>query len=109
MERRTREEFEKLHSFLDAEEEARMEALRGEEEQKRRALMEKIEEINRNITSVSESIRGLEEEIALEGISVLHVSLKYIKGYLHKNTFLFLKQKMPLFFSRNARGHWKGD
>lgn len=75
MARRTREEFEKLHSFLNAEEEARMEALRGEEEQKSRALMQKIEEITRNMASVSESIRDLEEGIALEGISVLHVSL----------------------------------
>lgn len=74
MERRTRVEFEKLHTFLQAEEEARMGALRREEEQKRRAMMQKIEEITRDITSVSESIRVLEEEIALEGVSVLHVS-----------------------------------
>ncbi|XP_070784752.1 E3 ubiquitin-protein ligase TRIM35 [Enoplosus armatus] len=72
VERRTREEFEKLHTFLQAEEEARMEALKAEEEQKSRAMMQKIEEITRDITSVSESIRDLEEEIALEGISVLH-------------------------------------
>ncbi|XP_059181906.1 zinc-binding protein A33-like [Centropristis striata] len=72
VERRTREEFEKLHSFLNAEEEARMEALRREEEQKSRAVRQKIEEMTRNIESVSESIRGLEEEIALEGISILH-------------------------------------
>ncbi len=75
MERRTREEFEKLRTFLQAEEEARLGALKREEEQKRRAMMRKIEEITRDITSVSESIRVLEEEIALEGISVLHVSL----------------------------------
>lgn len=74
VERRTREEFEKLHSFLQAEEEARMTALKREEEQKRRAMMQKIEEINRDITSVSESIRVLEEEMSLDGISVLHKS-----------------------------------
>lgn len=75
MERRTREEFEKLHSFLDTEEEARMEELKREEEQKSRALRQKIEEMAGDIASVSESIRVLEEEIALQGISVLHVSL----------------------------------
>lgn len=75
MERRTREEFEKLHTFLQAEEEARMEELKREEEQRSRAVMQKIEEITRDITSVSESIRVLEEEIALQDISVLHVSL----------------------------------
>lgn len=73
VERRTREEFDKLHSFLQAEEEAQMAALAAEEEQRRRAMMQKIEEITREITSVSESIRVLEEEIVLDGISVLHV------------------------------------
>lgn len=75
MERRTREEFEKLHSFLQAEEEARMEALRSDKEQKSREMKQKIEEMERNIASVSASIRALEEEMALEDISVLHVSL----------------------------------
>nr|XP_046235749.1 E3 ubiquitin-protein ligase TRIM35 [Scatophagus argus] len=72
VERRTREEFEKLRSFLQAEEETRMEALKKEEVQKSRAMMQKIEEITRDITSVSESIRVLEEEMASEGISLLH-------------------------------------
>lgn len=52
-----------------------MEELKREEEQRSRAVMQKIEEITRDITSVSESIRVLEEEIALQDISVLHVSL----------------------------------
>lgn len=72
VERRTREEFEKLHSFLRAEEEARMEELRREEEQKSERMKQKIEEMEQNITFVSESIKILEEEMALEGISVLH-------------------------------------
>ncbi|XP_041636183.1 E3 ubiquitin-protein ligase TRIM35 [Cheilinus undulatus] len=71
VQRRTHEEFEKLHTFLRAEEEARMEALRSEEEQKSRVMMQKIEEITGEITSLSESIRLLEEDLALEGISVL--------------------------------------
>ncbi|XP_060885817.1 E3 ubiquitin-protein ligase TRIM35-like [Labrus mixtus] len=71
VQRLTHEEFEKLHMFLRAEEEARMEALRGEEEQKSRVMMQKIEEITGQITSVTESIRLLEEDLALEGISVL--------------------------------------
>lgn len=75
VERRTREEFEKLHSFLQAEEEVRMEELKREEELKSLAMRQKIEEMTRNIATVSESIRALEEEMALEGISVLHVSL----------------------------------
>ncbi|XP_040006957.1 E3 ubiquitin-protein ligase TRIM35-like isoform X2 [Xiphias gladius] len=72
VERRTREEFEKLHSFLLAEEEARMEALRREEERKSREMRQKIDEMERNIVSLSASIRVLEEEIASGDISVLH-------------------------------------
>lgn len=75
-EQRIHEEFEKLHSFLRAEEEARMQALRREEEQRSRAMMQMIEEIIRDIATVSESIGALEEEMALEDISVLHVSLE---------------------------------
>uniref|UniRef100_A0A8D2ZSS3 Tripartite motif-containing protein 35-like n=1 Tax=Scophthalmus maximus TaxID=52904 RepID=A0A8D2ZSS3_SCOMX len=72
VERRTREEFEKLRGFLRAEEEGRMEELRADEEQKRRAMARKIEEIEGSIATVSASIRDLEEEMALDDISVLH-------------------------------------
>lgn len=55
-----------------------MEALRREEERKSEQMKQKIEEMERKITSVSASIKDLEEQIALEGISVLHVSLYMI-------------------------------
>lgn len=73
VERHMHEEFEKLHGFLRAEEDARMEALKMEEEQKSREMRQKIEEMTSLISSVSESIRALEEETALEGFSVLRV------------------------------------
>lgn len=76
MERQTRAEFEKLHAFLRAEEEARMEALKREEKQRSRAMAQKLEEITKDITSVSQHIRALEEELDLDAISMLHVSLK---------------------------------
>ncbi|XP_068162997.1 E3 ubiquitin-protein ligase TRIM35 [Antennarius striatus] len=76
VERRIHEEFEKLHSFLRVEEEARMEALKMEEDQRSQAMLQKIEDISRDIASVSEPIRVLEEGLALEGISVLHKSKK---------------------------------
>ncbi|KAF3855630.1 hypothetical protein F7725_016353 [Dissostichus mawsoni] len=38
-----KEQFKKLHQFLEEEEEARMAALREEEEQKRRMMEEKME------------------------------------------------------------------
>lgn len=75
VERRTHEEFERFRTFLNEQEEARMEALRREEEQKTEEMRKMVEEMERNILSVSESIRLLEEGMASEGISVLHVSL----------------------------------
>ncbi|KAK5610947.1 hypothetical protein CRENBAI_023998 [Crenichthys baileyi] len=72
VEKRTREEFEKLHNFLRVEEESRMEALRGEEEQKTAQMRQMIEEIEQSISYMSETIRVLEEDMALEDISVLH-------------------------------------
>ncbi|KAM9845719.1 E3 ubiquitin-protein ligase TRIM35 [Aulostomus maculatus] len=72
VERRTREEFEKLRTFLRQEEEVRLAALRIEEELKSTEVRQKMEEIGRSIRSLSESIRALEEEIALDGIAVLH-------------------------------------
>ncbi|XP_071368554.1 nuclear factor 7, ovary-like isoform X1 [Centroberyx affinis] len=83
VERRTREEFEKLQRFLKAEEEARMEALKKEEEQKSRTMRQMIEQISRNITSVSDSIRAIEEEMALEDISLLHKCKKTMTRNKH--------------------------
>lgn len=77
VETQTHLEFEKLRSFLCAEEETRIQALKREEELRSRAMAEKIEEITRDIASVSEHIRALEEELASDGISVLHVRLKH--------------------------------
>uniref|UniRef100_A0A3B3Y7S3 Tripartite motif containing 35-13 n=1 Tax=Poecilia mexicana TaxID=48701 RepID=A0A3B3Y7S3_9TELE len=73
VERRTHEEFDKLHSFLRVEEESRMETLRREEEQKTGQMRQMMEEIERSMSSMSETIRVLEEEMALEDLSVLHV------------------------------------
>lgn len=65
--------FEKLHDFLRAEEESRMEALRREAEQKTTEMRQRIEEIGTDISSMSETIRVLEEEMVSEDIAVLHV------------------------------------
>ena len=74
MERRTHEEFEMLHQFLKAEEEARMASLKEEQESKTERMRQKIEEVNHNIAALSDTIRSLEAEMALEDISLLHVS-----------------------------------
>ncbi|MGH0160526.1 UNVERIFIED_CONTAM: hypothetical protein FKN15_039485 [Acipenser sinensis] len=70
-ERQIKEEFEELHQFLRDEEKARMAALRGEEEQKGRIMKEKIEKLTREISSLSDTIRVIEEEMEAEDIFFL--------------------------------------
>ncbi|XP_058873495.1 zinc-binding protein A33-like [Acipenser ruthenus] len=70
-ERQIKEEFEKLHQFLRDEEKARIAALRREEEQKGRIMKEKIEKLTREISSLSDTIRVIEEEMEAEDIFFL--------------------------------------
>uniref|UniRef100_A0A3Q3MG74 Uncharacterized protein n=1 Tax=Mastacembelus armatus TaxID=205130 RepID=A0A3Q3MG74_9TELE len=63
--------FELLHQFLQEEEEARITALREEEEQKSQMMKEKIEALSREITALSDTIRATEEELRAEDISFL--------------------------------------
>ncbi|XP_056304678.1 tripartite motif containing 35-39 isoform X2 [Danio aesculapii] len=53
--------FEKLHQFLQVEEEIAMTALRKEKEQKNQRMKEKLEGINGHISALSHTIRDLEE------------------------------------------------
>ncbi|XP_058873551.1 zinc-binding protein A33-like [Acipenser ruthenus] len=70
-ERQIKEEFQKLHQFLRDEEKARIAALRREEEQKGRIMKEKIEKLTREISSLSDTIRVIEEEMKAEDIIFL--------------------------------------
>ncbi|KAL2080818.1 hypothetical protein ACEWY4_022671 [Coilia grayii] len=70
-EKQIREEFEKLHQFLRDEEAARIAALREEEEQKSQMMKEKIEKMSREISSLSDTIRAIEEEIGVDNITFL--------------------------------------
>ncbi|XP_033985974.1 E3 ubiquitin-protein ligase TRIM39-like [Trematomus bernacchii] len=67
-----KEQFKKLHQFLEEEEEARMAALREEEEQKRRVMEEKMEAVSREIATLSHTVRATEEELRAEDVSFLH-------------------------------------
>ncbi|XP_030641314.1 tripartite motif-containing protein 35-like [Chanos chanos] len=66
-----KEEFEKLHQFLRDEEAARITALREEQEQKSEMMKEKIKEMSREISSLSDTIRVIEEELKAEDIQFL--------------------------------------
>ncbi|XP_042162193.1 nuclear factor 7, brain-like [Oncorhynchus tshawytscha] len=70
-EKQIKEEFERLHQFLREEEEARIATLKEEEKQKSQKMKEKIERMNREISSLSDTIRTIEEELKDEDISFL--------------------------------------
>ncbi|XP_041107372.1 zinc-binding protein A33-like [Polyodon spathula] len=70
-ERQIKEEFEKLHQFLQDEEKARIAALRGEEERKGRIMKEKIEHISKIISSMSETMTAIENEMKTEDLVFL--------------------------------------
>ncbi|XP_072512557.1 E3 ubiquitin-protein ligase TRIM35-like [Salminus brasiliensis] len=70
-ERQIKEEFEKLHQFLRDEEAARIAALKEEEEQKSQMMRRKIEEMNREISSLSDTIRNIEKEMEAEDVQFL--------------------------------------
>ncbi|XP_049447038.1 nuclear factor 7, brain-like isoform X1 [Epinephelus fuscoguttatus] len=70
-ERLIKEQFRKLHQFLRDEEEARISALRDEEGQKSHMMKEKIEALNTEIATLSDTIRATEEELRAEDISFL--------------------------------------
>ncbi|XP_059185956.1 nuclear factor 7, brain-like [Centropristis striata] len=70
-ERQIKEQFKKLHQFLEEEEEARISALREEEEQKSQVMKEKIEALSREIAALSDTIRATEEELRAEHVSFL--------------------------------------
>lgn len=77
------EEFEKLHHFLRVEEATRLAALKREEERKSQQMSEKVEEVARNMTALSETIRAIEEEMEMENLTILHVrSLSNVCGVL---------------------------
>ncbi|XP_051270028.1 E3 ubiquitin-protein ligase TRIM39-like [Dicentrarchus labrax] len=70
-ERQIKEQFKKLHQFLQEEEEARITALREEEEQKSKMMKEQIEALSREIAALSDTIRATEEEQRAEDVSFL--------------------------------------
>ncbi|XP_063040948.1 zinc-binding protein A33-like [Engraulis encrasicolus] len=70
-EKQIKEEFEKLHQFLQDEEAARIAALREEEEQKSQMIKEKIDKLSREISSLSDTIRDIEEEMEAGDVTFL--------------------------------------
>uniref|UniRef100_UPI003AAD7A6C nuclear factor 7, ovary-like n=1 Tax=Centroberyx gerrardi TaxID=166262 RepID=UPI003AAD7A6C len=70
-ERQIRAEFNKLHQFLKEEEEARLEALREEEEQKGKTITREMKIIQEKISSLSDSISAVEEDLQKHNVPFL--------------------------------------
>ncbi|XP_051814195.1 nuclear factor 7, brain-like [Acanthochromis polyacanthus] len=78
-ERQIRAEFNKLQQFLKEEEESRLAALREEEEQKRKTISREMERIQEQISSLSDSISAVEEELQKHNMS-------FLRGYKDAQT-----------------------
>ncbi|XP_047237960.1 tripartite motif-containing protein 15-like [Girardinichthys multiradiatus] len=70
-ERQIRAEFNKLHQFLKEEEESRLAALREEEEQKGKTIIREMKRIQEQISSLSDSISAVEEDLQKDNVSFL--------------------------------------
>ncbi|XP_017537044.2 tripartite motif-containing protein 35-like [Pygocentrus nattereri] len=66
-----KEEFEKLHQFLRDEEAASIAALKKEVKQKSQMMRRKIEEMNGEISALSDTIRNIEKEMEAEDVLFL--------------------------------------
>ncbi|XP_074494963.1 zinc-binding protein A33-like [Sebastes fasciatus] len=70
-ERQIRAEFNKLHQFLKEEEESRLAALREEEEQKGKTISKEMKMIQEHISSLSDSISAVEEDLQKHNVPFL--------------------------------------
>ncbi|KAJ8007129.1 hypothetical protein DPEC_G00114350 [Dallia pectoralis] len=72
VEKQVRNEFEQLHNFLQAEETARLAALKEEEDLKSETMSQMIREMGITIANLSDTIEAINEMAALENIDFLH-------------------------------------
>lgn len=72
-ERRMNEEFKKLHQFLIDEKEALITALWEEEEQKIQMMKQTLEEMNTQISALSDTIKHIEEQMKAKDATFLNV------------------------------------
>ncbi|XP_077434776.1 E3 ubiquitin-protein ligase TRIM35-like [Vanacampus margaritifer] len=71
VENKIKMDFEELRRFLQAEEDARLSAVREEEEEKSRMMKEKIQALSRDIADVSDVIRSIEQQLTSDPVSFM--------------------------------------
>ncbi|KAM6972972.1 E3 ubiquitin-protein ligase TRIM35-like [Aplochiton taeniatus] len=79
-ERLVKAEFEKLHQFLREEEEARLITLREEEEEKGKTILKEMKMIEEKLSSLSDSISAVEQDLLKPRYSFLTSYLKTQRG-----------------------------
>ena len=72
-ERQIKAEFEELHKFLRDEEAARIAELRDEGTWKSEMMKEEIEKMSREISSLSDTIKAIEEKMGADDVTFLQV------------------------------------
>ncbi|XP_041637100.1 E3 ubiquitin-protein ligase TRIM35-like [Cheilinus undulatus] len=80
-EKQIKEQFKKLHQFLEKEEEARVAAVREEEEQKSQWIKEESEALNREIEALLLTFKVTQDELREEDVSFLK-NYKAVMGRL---------------------------
>lgn len=76
-----KKEFKKLHQFLQEEEEARILALKKEQEEKKREVEERMSRMNQVIKSLEDKIQLIEEELDAGGDGVQFLQVTSTKCY----------------------------
>ncbi|XP_056304561.1 E3 ubiquitin-protein ligase TRIM35-like [Danio aesculapii] len=81
-ENQLKQQFEKLHQFLRDEEKATITAMKEEEKQKKKMMKVKLEEMNRHISALSQTIKDTEEMLKANDVCFLKefsVSMKRVQ------------------------------
>ncbi|KAM9409969.1 E3 ubiquitin-protein ligase TRIM39-like [Pholidichthys leucotaenia] len=68
-----KEQFKKLHQFLEEEEEARVAALKEEMKTKVKRMNEKIEAVSKGIAALANTVRAVEKEMEKEDLPFLQI------------------------------------
>ncbi|XP_041708107.1 E3 ubiquitin-protein ligase TRIM35-like [Coregonus clupeaformis] len=70
-EKQIQEDFEKLHQFLRYEEAARIVVLREEEEETGRRMKKRIDDMNREMAAILDTMRAIKKDLVSDDISFL--------------------------------------